>query len=100
MPGSFMDQKSGEVSKQSKKTVYVLQISLRTASLRQGDVLVSFSDSHFTGGVKWDISCHTNKQGCLSYLRFQHSKQEFLSRADKRCHFLHKELKDVTAISD
>ena len=52
MPGSFMDQKSGEVRKQSKKTIYVLQRSLRMASLRQEDVLVSFSDSHFIGGVK------------------------------------------------
>ena len=63
MPGSSMDQKSGEVRKHSKKTSYVLQISLRMASLTQGGVLVSFTDSHFTGGVKWDISCHINKQG-------------------------------------
>ena len=48
----FYGSEMGEVRKQSKKTIYVLQISLRMASLRQEDVLVSFSDSHFIGGVK------------------------------------------------
>ena len=31
------------------------------ASLRQGDVLVSLPYSHFMGGVKWNITCHINK---------------------------------------
>ena len=41
------------------------------ASLRQRYVLALLSYSHFTGGVKWNISCDTNKQGYHSYLQFQ-----------------------------
>lgn len=37
---------------------------------------------------------------CHSYLQFQPFKCEFLSHANKQCHSLHKELKDVTVISD
>ena len=51
----------GEVRKQSKKTIQSLQVSPRMASFRQGGVLVSFPYSHFLGGVKWNISCHINK---------------------------------------
>ena len=32
------------------------------ANLRPGDVLASLPYSYFTGGVKWNISCHINKQ--------------------------------------
>ena len=62
MPGSFMDLRWGEVRKQSKKTIQSLQISPRTASLRQGDVFVSLLYSNFEGGVKWNISCHISKK--------------------------------------
>ena len=70
------------------------------ASLRQGDVLVSLPYSHFMGGVKWNISCHINKQGCHSYLQLWSPRCEFLSHVGKqqtRGHpFPHKELKNVT----
>ena len=36
MPGSFRDQRSGEVREQSKKTISFLQISSRMASRSQG----------------------------------------------------------------
>ena len=70
LPGSFMDQRWGGVRKQRKKTIQSLQMSPRMASLRQGDVLVSLPDSHFMGGVKWNISCHVHKQRCCVCLRF------------------------------
>ena len=31
------------------------------ASLRQGDMLFSLLHSHFMRGLKWNISCHINK---------------------------------------
>ena len=69
-------------------------------SLRQGDSLVLLPYSHFTGGVTWNISCHINKQGCHSYLRFWPPKCEFLSHVGKQQtrghHFPHKELKNAT----
>ena len=70
MPGSFMGQGWGDVKKQSKKIIQSLQISPRMASLRQGDVLVSLPYSHFMSGMKWNISCHINKQRCHSYRQF------------------------------
>ena len=84
IPGSFMVQRWEEVRKQSKKTIYFLQMSPRMASLRQGAVLVSLPCSHFTGGMKWSISCHINKQICHSYLWFRPSTCEFLSQASKQ----------------
>ena len=83
MPGSFMGQGWGDVKKQSKKIIQSLQISPRMASLRQGDVLVSLPYSHFMGGVKWNISCHINKDVtslCGSGL----PKCEFLSHASQQ----------------
>ena len=47
-----------------------LQLSPRIASHRKGDVLVSLPYSHFMGGVKWNISCHINKQRCHISLWF------------------------------
>ena len=37
------------------------QLSPRIASHRKGDVLVSLPYSHFMDSVKWNISCHINK---------------------------------------
>ena len=61
-----------------------LQMSPRTASLRQGDVWVSFPYSHFTRGMKWNICYYINKQRCHSYLQFQLSKCELLSHSSKQ----------------
>ena len=41
MPGSFMDQRWGEVRKQSVKAHLILQVSPKIASLRKGNVLIS-----------------------------------------------------------
>ena len=40
MSGFFMDQRWGKVNKQGKKAINLASVS-RTASLRQGDVLIS-----------------------------------------------------------
>ena len=61
MPGSFMDQRCGEVIKQSKKIIQFLQISPRKASLRQGDVLVSFPFSPSQVGRVRLSPCEPNK---------------------------------------
>ena len=42
MPSCFIDQRWGEVRKESKKTIYFLQIPPRVTSLGPGDVLISF----------------------------------------------------------
>ena len=84
MPGSFMNQRCGKVRKQSKKTIFFLQVSPSMASLRQEDVLVSLPYRHFTGGAKWNISCHINKQICHNFLQFQPPKCEFLSHPGKQ----------------
>ena len=45
LPGSFRNQRLGEVRKQRKKTIQSLQVSYRIARLRQVDVVVSLPDS-------------------------------------------------------
>ena len=47
-------------------------------------MLVSLPYSHFTGGMKWNISCHTNKQICHNFLQSQPPKCEFLSHPGKQ----------------
>ena len=61
MPGSFMDQRWGEVREQSKKMIQFLQISPRKASLRQGDVLVSLPFSPSQVGRVRLSPCEPNK---------------------------------------
>lgn len=46
MQGSFMNQRCGKVRKQSKKTIFFLQVSPSMVSLRQEDVLVSLPYSY------------------------------------------------------
>ena len=53
MPGSFMDQRQEEVRKQSKKTIYFLQMSPRKASLRQGNMLMHLFQQ-YTGGQGYE----------------------------------------------
>ena len=71
-----------------------MQVFPRMASLRQADVLLSFCSSHSTGGVEWNVCCHTNKQACRNYLWFHPSKHQFLGHADKP-HSPHRESRMV-----
>ena len=96
-----MDQRWGGVEETKVKRP-LLQRPPKVASLRQGDVLVSRPYIHFTGRVKWNISCHISKQRCHSYLQFWPPKCEFLSHACKQqmkgAISQHEELRSVTVL--
>ena len=69
LPGSFMDQRWGEVRKQSKKTIQSLQMSPRMANLRQGNVLISLPYSPSWGfpysSVGKESACNAGDLGLI-----------------------------------
>ena len=60
----------GEVRKQTKKDHLILANMSQNGKPQAGDMFISLPNSHFMAGIKWNISCHINKQRCHSYLRF------------------------------
>ena len=94
---------------QLKQYTHTCDMHIMAAPHRCTDVLLRQRDvlSHFTGGVKWNIFYHINKQGCHNFLWFwppkvnfwatlASSRHAFLSHSDKHCHSLYKEHKDVS----
>ena len=58
------EMRGGEQTELKKKTFNSCKYLLEWQTPDRGNVFILLSCRHFTGGVKWTISCHINKQGC------------------------------------